>query len=257
MVDDSAEQVTGGEVKLVSIDYYNDRPADVNSFNMADDEEIIIGIDGSAYFGYPTHFLRVYTWNGTTLMAADPWNNARVDVEATFATPFGWDLRRLVIKTVKHKLPGFVPSWKQQPAPAPQPQPEPAPPPGPAQGISDTPTPGTTVTVIFTGRVFAGDAMFYDQPDGTPLNQFAPVGELTFWQGAFDGVNWWDRVSSDGGPRGDWWILDSKVDLGGRTPAALYNATQLPLNNLPAAPYPLNPELPAALKQRLVSPGRK
>ena len=86
MVDDSAEQVTGGEVKLVSIDYYNDRPADVNSFNMADDEEIIIGIDGSAYFGYPTHFLRVYTWNGTTLMAADPWNNARVDVEATFAT---------------------------------------------------------------------------------------------------------------------------------------------------------------------------
>ncbi len=190
MVDDSAEQVTGGEVKLVSIDYYNDRPADVNSFNMADDEEIIIGIDGSAYFGYPTHFLRVYSWNGTTLMAADPWNNARVDVEATFATPFGWDLRRLVIKTVKHKLPGFVPSWKQQPAPAPQPQPEPAPPPGPAQGISDTPTPGTTVTVIFTGRVFAGDAMFYDQPDGSPLNQFAPVGELTFWQGAFDGVNW-------------------------------------------------------------------
>ena len=249
MVDNAAEQVTDGAVQLVSIDSYTDRSADLNAFEMADDEEIIVGIDGSAYFGYPTHFLRVFSWDGSTMVVCDPWNKSRLDLEATFARPFGWNLERLIIKAVKHKLPGWVPPWKNQPAP-PVPQPHPAEP----QLISDTPPASTVLTVIFSGRVFTGDAMFYDGPTGNPIGQFAPMNNLTFWMAAFDGVNWWDRVSSDGGPRGDWWILDSKVDTGGHTPAFFYNQTQLPFRNLPAAPYPLDPELPASLRRdRLIT----
>lgn len=251
MVDDAAEQVTGGEVQLVGIYDYSNQSADMSVFQMADDEEVIVGIDGSAYFGYPTHFLRVFSWDGSTMTVCDPWNKERLDLEATFGAPSGWDLGRLIIKAVKHKVPGWVPSWKNQP-----PRPDPVPTPPDRQLVSDAPAAGATVTVVFAGNVFAGDAMFYDRPDGNPLDQFASVGQLTFWQGAFDGANWWDRVSTDGGPYGDWWILDSKVDTGGHTPAFFYNQVQLPLSRLSPAPYPLTPQRPASMLPPRTAAGR-
>jgi len=108
--------------------------------------------------------------------------------------------------------------------------------------MPDPPPASTSVDILYSGRVMARDGAgnaprWLDGPDGQDMGS-APVGQtVTVDHAAFDGVNWFDRISP-----GSWWLLDSAIDgtdvghPGGQTPVTAWNEAHVPVVPPPPAP---------------------
>jgi hypothetical protein len=88
--------------------------ADLNYLAMADDEEIIIGLDNLNQGAKARHFARVFDYNPKTgvLMIDDPWWGVTLNFASKYGSP-----SRNVMKAIKYRRPGWIPPWKRVAAP--------------------------------------------------------------------------------------------------------------------------------------------
>lgn len=93
---------------------YGSVPADLSQLAMDLDQEKCLELDGFFIgLGYPTHYVRCWSWDGSTLVISNPWTGKNESYGADWAA-------RAVTAIETYRLPGFRPAWAG-PAPVPFP----------------------------------------------------------------------------------------------------------------------------------------